>query len=151
LLRHPMAVSQLDDFAKGGFQRVIGDDTPKSSKTKRVLICSGKVYYDLVEERKARNAQDDVAIVRIEQIYPLAEEHVTEILGAYKKAELVWVQEEPENMGAAFFLLPRIGSLGFKIGSVARKAAASPATGNKDSHDLEQQLLIKAAFGDKVE
>ncbi len=149
LLRHPAAVSQLDDFTEGGFQRIIADaGAPKAS---RVLMCSGKVYYDLLEERRVRGLASEVAIVRLEQLYPLAEDTLKKILGGYKKAHLTWVQEEPENMGAAFFVAPRFAALGFDVTVVARKAAASPATGNKDSHDLEQQLLLKAAFGDKME
>jgi 2-oxoglutarate dehydrogenase E1 component len=151
LLRHPQAVSSLDDLAHGAFQRVIGDDHAKAAKVKRVMFCSGKVYYELLDERQKRDT-DDTAIVRIEQLYPLGEEKLKSIASSFKKADdFVWVQEEPENMGAAFFIEPRLRALGINARVVARKGAASPATGSKDSHDLEQSILMKQAFGDKVD
>jgi 2-oxoglutarate dehydrogenase E1 component len=152
LLRHPEAISQVGELSGGKFQRVIDDEVAKPAQTKRVMFCSGKVYYDLVDERKKRGA-DDTAIVRIEQLYPLAEPALKELAARYKKAkDFLWVQEEPENMGAAFFMQPRLTEIvSSNVQVVSRKAAASPATGSKDSHDLEQQLLMKQAFGDKVD
>jgi 2-oxoglutarate dehydrogenase E1 component len=152
LLRHPEATSSLGDLSGGSFQRIIDDTQAKPAQVKRVMFCSGKVFYDLLEERKKRDLSD-VAIVRVEQLYPLHEDELKEVASRYKKAkDFLWVQEEPENQGAAFFMQPRLEALmGQKLSVVSRKASASPATGSKDSHDLEQQMLIKQAFGDKVE
>ncbi|MCC6807042.1 MAG: 2-oxoglutarate dehydrogenase E1 component [Deltaproteobacteria bacterium] len=152
LLRHPEAISPLNDLSNGGFQRVIDDAEVKPAQAKRVMLCSGKVYYDLIDERKKRGLAD-TAIVRVEQLYPLAEVALKEIAARYKKAkDFLWVQEEPENMGSAFFMQPRLSDLfGVKVAVVSRKSSASPATGSKDSHDLEQALLLKQAFGDAVE
>lgn len=152
LLRHPEAVSPLPAFTDADFQRVIGDVVADKAKTKRAILCSGKVFYDLMEERKKRNVTD-VAIVRVEELYPFPDTKIVETLQAYKKLNrLTWVQEEPENQGAASFMLPRLTALDMgEVDVVARAASASPATGSKDSHDLEQRILLAAAFGEKVE
>jgi 2-oxoglutarate dehydrogenase E1 component len=140
-------------LATGAFQRVIADADADPKRVSRVLVCSGKVYYDLADERR-KLGRDDIAVVRVEQLYPFPEQQLSAALSRFKKAEVVWVQEEPENMGAATFIFPRIVQL---LGGkqmplvIARAAAASPATGSKDSHDLEQSLLLKKAFGLPVE
>ncbi len=155
LLRHPEAISSVADMAQGQFQRVIPDAASSvdgsAAKVRRVLMCSGKVYYDLIDERKKRGA-DNVAVVRVEQVYPFPAEPLKAALAPYRKIEsLVWVQEEPQNMGAATFIAPRLSEL-FKglpaLEVVARQPSATPATGSKDSHDLEQRLLVESAFGD---
>ncbi|MDB4994149.1 MAG: 2-oxoglutarate dehydrogenase, subunit, partial [Myxococcaceae bacterium] len=147
------AISTLDDLATGSFQRVIpekpvaeGGADPK--KVKRVLLCSGKVYYDLARARNELK-RDDVAIVRLEQIYPL-NESLTQALAPYADGTpLVWVQEEPRNMGPWYFLNARLRELigeRLPLSLVSRVESASPATGSKASHDLEQKMLMAAAF-----
>jgi 2-oxoglutarate dehydrogenase E1 component len=145
LLRHKSAVSTLDDLAKGAFRRIIWDHAV--AKAKRVLLCSGKVYYDLLAGREAKK-RDDVAIVRIEQLYPLPDAALAEAVKPYPGAELVWVQEEPFNMGAWYHLNARWPAELGKLGCVSRPESASPATGSEKSHKFEQQLLVDQAFGD---
>jgi len=147
LLRHPKAVSSLDELTRGGFQRVLADTLPPED-VKRVLLCSGKVYYDLLAEREA-SGREDVALVRLEQLYPLSPEALQSALAAYHKdAPVVWVQEEPENMGAWRFLRIVFGEtlFGRPFSGVYRPASASPATGSASAHKLEQRDLIRAAF-----
>ena len=143
LLRHKHAVSTLRDLAEGSFQRIIPDDTVSPKKAKRVLLCSGKVYYDLLAAR-AEKKRDDVAILRIEQLYPLDDEHIKEALEPYPEARLFWVQEEPFNMGAWYFLRARFHLR--RIKCICREESASPATGSAAAHKLEQQRLVEEAF-----
>jgi 2-oxoglutarate dehydrogenase E1 component len=145
LLRHKSAVSTLDDLAKGAFRRIIWDHAV--SKAKRVLLCSGKVYYDLLAGREAKK-RDDVAIVRIEQLYPLTNAALAEAVKPYPGAEIVWVQEEPFNMGAWYHFNARWPAELGKLGCVSRPESASPATGSEKSHKYEQQLLVDQAFGE---
>jgi 2-oxoglutarate dehydrogenase E1 component len=150
LLRHRRAVSTMDELATGGFQRVIHETSPeiKTGDVRKVLMCSGKVYYDLLEEREARGVHD-VAIVRIEQLYPYRAEELRAAIGAYPKhAELVWVQEEPWNMGAWFFLRARLPDVfvGRDVKCVSRPESASPATGSSGAHKIEQARLVDAAL-----
>jgi 2-oxoglutarate dehydrogenase E1 component len=145
LLRHKAAVSTLDDLAKGSFRRIIWDHAVE--KAKRVLLCSGKVYFDLLAGREAKK-RPDVAIVRIEQLYPLTDEALAEAVKPYAGAELVWVQEEPFNMGAWYHLNARWPAGLGKLSCVSRPESASPATGSEKSHKFEQQLLVDQAFGD---
>jgi 2-oxoglutarate dehydrogenase E1 component len=141
LLRHPRSVSSLDECAAGQFQRIIGD--AQVQQPRRVLLCSGKIYHELLQERE-RLKRDDVAIVRIEQFYPLA----TDALRAVITAPAVWVQEEPENMGAWRFLRTQFcGEMfGQPFRGIYRPASASPATGSAAAHKLEQQELLQQAF-----
>src|SRR5690606_26059041 len=100
LLRHPKVVSKLEDFTSGSFQEVIDDSFAKATAVKRVLFCTGKIYYELLEKQQTDN-RSDVALVRVEQIYPIPMDQLRAIKEKYKKAEeFLWVQEEPENMGA---------------------------------------------------
>lgn len=150
LLRLPAAVSSLDEFAEGTFQRVIADHTADPAKVTRVLFCSGRVYYDLVDER-AKQKADHVAIVRIEKLYPWWDAVVAESFAKYSKVrEFVWVQDEPANMGALFFVAPRLEKLAATkkatFECVSRIESASPATGSHKAHVLEQQQILKAAF-----
>ncbi|UQA63434.1 2-oxoglutarate dehydrogenase E1 component [Polyangium aurulentum] len=144
----PRPVSTIDDLANGRFHRVIGDDTVDPSDVKKILLCSGKVYYDLAQTREQRGLKD-VAIVRLEQLYPLNKE-LPEALAAYKDGtKLVWVQEEPINYGAWYFInanLPQVIGGRFPLSVVGRNASASPATGSKASHLFEQKRLIDEAF-----
>ncbi len=150
LLRHPMVVSPLADLAKGTFLRVLGDERPKAAKTKRVLLCSGKLYYDLSQYREDQQ-RTDVAIVRIEQLYPLPERELCDALSKFAaKTPVVWVQEEPENMGAWTFWRRHYCEQIFDkypFEGVTRPESASPATGSSASHKREQEELIEQAFG----
>ncbi|HEY6458637.1 MAG TPA: 2-oxoglutarate dehydrogenase E1 component [Polyangiaceae bacterium] len=148
LLRHPEAVSTLDEIANGSFQRVIPDGTVDPKGVKRILLCSGKVYFDLVAERKNRERKD-VAIVRLEQYYPLSGA-LAKALGGYPEGTpVVWVQEEPRNMGAWYFINARqadVVGTRHPLSLVSRPESASPATGSKAAHDLEQKMLLDEAF-----
>ena len=146
LLRHPRVVSPLEEFTRGGFRRVLGDELAPAGVT-RVLMCSGKVYYDLLAEREQQE-RSDVAIVRLEQLYPIALDQINAVLAPYSpKVPVVWVQEEPENMGARRFLRSQWGNtlLGHPFSALSRHASASPATGFGSSHKLEQAALVHAA------
>jgi 2-oxoglutarate dehydrogenase E1 component len=149
LLRHPEAVSSMDELAAGSFQRVIGDRGVDPPGVKRILVCTGKVYYDLAAERRKRG-RNDLAIVRLEQIYPFSSALAAE-LGRYPEGTPVcWVQEEPSNMGAWYFVRARADELfggRCQPSVVSRPESASPATGSKAAHDLEQQRLLDAACG----
>jgi 2-oxoglutarate dehydrogenase E1 component len=150
LLRHRRAVSTMDDLAEGEFQRVVPevDGKVKPKKVKRVILCSGKVYYDLLEAREERE-QTDVAIIRIEQLYPYRPEEIRSIVETYPaKADLCWVQEEPWNMGAWFFMRARLPEIfgDRPINCVARAESASPATGSSAAHKLEQSRLVDEAL-----
>lgn len=147
LLRHAEAVSTIEDLAKGRFQEVI-DDASDAKKVKRVLFCSGKIYYELAAE-KAANKRSDVAIVRLEQLFPYPAKQVQALLDKYKGAkEIFWVQEEPENMGAWGYLL-RVLNKGYKgtpIDVIAQPASASPATGSSKEAATRQKAIIAKAF-----
>lgn len=148
LLRHPQAISSLDELATGTFREVIGDSFADPKKVKRVLLCTGKVYYDLLEKQQA-DKRDDVAIIRMEQLYPLPMKQLDAELAKYKKPEIVWVQEEPENMGCFSFMLRRFrekftGAQALRY--VGRESASSPATGFAKLHTQEQTALVQKAF-----
>ncbi len=152
LLRHPKVVSTLDECAGGSFQRIIPDaGWLETSKVSRIILCSGKIYYELDQKRNELK-RDDVAIIRMEQLYPLAKDLLLSVLSAYReKTPVVWVQEEPENMGAWRFLRGNFGDKLFDrypLSGVYRQSAASPATGSSSSHRLEQEKLLAAAFGE---
>ena len=142
-LRHPGSYSSIAEFTNGGFKEVIDDQAADAKKTKRVLFCSGKVYFDL-NEYKTKNNIEDVAIVRLEQIYPLATTQLEQLKLKYKKAEWVWVQEEPMNMGAASFLKMNLDVLEFRM--IGRQASAATATGFSKVHAKEQEEIIQKAF-----
>ncbi len=150
LLRHPEAVSTLDDLAKGTFQRVISDPTVDPKATRRVLLCTGKVYYDLLAARRERKA-NDVAILRVEQLYPLSDVELEAALCPFAASVPVfWVQEEPRNMGAWVFMRMRLGKKLFgqwTMHGITRPESASPATGSHGAHKLEQDRLMEDAFG----
>lgn len=149
LLRHPQAVSRLEELAEGRFQRILPDDRPPGRPPRRVLLCCGKVYYDLHRGRRERG-RDDVAILRIEQLYPLAKETLAAALAHYPDGtQVIWVQEEPENAGAWRHLRHHYGDTVFRrfaLRGAYRPAAASPATGSAASHKLEQEQLVEEAF-----
>lgn len=143
LLRHPACVSKLEDFTGKTFQQVIDDDTVKAKDVKRVLFCSGKIYYDLLE-RQQKESRKDVAIVRVEQLFPMPEKEMDEVFAKYKNADFCWVQEEPKNMGSWTYLLRRDEN--FKLKLISRKASASPATGFSKVHAKEQAQIVDEAF-----
>ena len=146
LLRHPAAVSKIADFTSGSFQEII-DDPQAPAKPTRLILCSGKVYYDLAEHRE-KHKLTDTALVRIEQLYPLHRDRLAEIAKAYgPKVKLVWCQEESQNNGAWFYLAPLLEDLfGRKPHYVGRDASASPAVGSLAVHKLELAALLKEAF-----
>jgi 2-oxoglutarate dehydrogenase E1 component len=151
LLRHPLATSSLEDCASGRFHRVLPDElSTRSKKVGRIILCSGKLYYDLVKHRQDAG-REDVAIVRLEQLYPFPKKSLLSALDSYPDGvSLVWAQEEPENMGAWRFLRVLLGERVFgrwPLSVVARDESASPATGSASSHRMEQQELIQKAFG----
>ena len=150
LLRHPGCVSPLADLTSGTFQRVIPDASGVQARdVRRILLCSGKIAYEL-EKRRQDLGRHDVAIVRVEQLYPLPKADIEAAIGAYAVGTpAVWVQEEPENMGAWRFYRIHFGEKlldRFPFSGVCRQSAASPATGSKKSHDMEQNELLSAAF-----
>ena len=150
LLRHPRAVSTVHDLTAGGFQEVLADEAADKAAVSRVVFCSGKVYYDLLAGRDERKA-GQVALVRMEQLYPFADAPVAEILAQYAPtAEVVWAQEEPRNMGPWRFLEERIQPLldssGRRIRYVGRPESASPATGSGKRHQQEQSAIVAGAL-----
>lgn len=149
LLRHPAATSQMDELAHGSFQCVLGDPTAQPESVTRVMLCTGKVYFDLVEARKKRG-DDKTAIVRIEQLYPLRTAALNAVLASFPNTtEYVWVQEEPANMGALTFILPRLQAiLKRPLRAASRVESASPATGSHKAHVMELTQLMNDAFGE---
>ncbi|MEO9236525.1 MAG: multifunctional oxoglutarate decarboxylase/oxoglutarate dehydrogenase thiamine pyrophosphate-binding subunit/dihydrolipoyllysine-residue succinyltransferase subunit [Jatrophihabitantaceae bacterium] len=152
LLRLKSAVSQLDDFTTGSFQPVIGDNALDPAGVSRVVLCSGKIYYDLLAARTAAE-RTDVAIIRLEQLYPLAGNEVAAQLAKYPNAQLIWAQEEPANQGGYPFIalnLPeRLAEHGDTrpIYRASRKASASPAVGSASVHEAQQREVVATALG----
>jgi 2-oxoglutarate dehydrogenase E1 component len=143
LLRHPLCVSKIEAFTKGGFNEIIDDDFVDQKKVKRVLFCTGKIYFDLLEKQQKDNRKD-IAIVRLEQLYPCPDRHLKKMYEKYADAQFYWVQEEPKNMGAWTFLLR--WDVNFKLKLIARKSSASPATGFAKVHAKEQMQIVEEAF-----
>ncbi len=145
LLRYPLCVSKLEEFGPGTrFQEVIDDDYVKAEKVKKVLVCSGKIYYDLLEFQQSKK-RDDVAILRLEQIYPLPANQLRAMIAKYpNQAQWCWVQEEPRNMGAWNYVLRVITEV--EINYVGRKPSPSPATGYHHMHTDEQIRIVEEAF-----
>jgi len=147
MLRHPEALSPVTDLELPRFQPVLTDQTALDAK--RVLICSGKIGHELRMERKKQKMQGP-AIVMLEQMYPFPEDDLRAVLGRYGNAtEFLWVQEEPANMGALSFVVPRVRRVvGSKLRTIKRAANATPATGSAKAHELEQKTLITLALGE---
>jgi len=144
LLRHPKCVSDISELiGKHTFVEMIDDKDAVASKVKRLILCTGKVYYDLLAKKEADN-REDVALVRIEQLHPFPEAQVQKVIAKYKKADLRWVQEEPANMGYWDYILRYLRRSPIEL--ISRPSSASPATGYKKVHDAQQQDLIDAAF-----
>ncbi|TWR23709.1 2-oxoglutarate dehydrogenase E1 component, partial [Xanthomonas vasicola] len=157
LLRHKLAVSSLEELAEGEFQHLIPDAKADAAKVKRVVLCSGKVYYDLLEDQTKRG-QDDVAIVRIEQLYPFPRAQLAAELKAYANAtDVVWCQEEPQNQGAWYQIRHHLNfclASGQSLHYAGRARSPSPAAGHMADHIIEQQKLVADAllnpFNDQV-
>jgi 2-oxoglutarate dehydrogenase E1 component len=153
LLRHKLAVSPVDELVNGRFHEVIDDATITApDRVRRVVLCCGKVYYDLLARREAAGKQAEVALVRLEQLYPWPAHLIKPALDRYRNAvDWVWAQEESQNMGAWTFVAPRLRDLtGIDFDYVGRDASASPATGSHHIHELEQAELVEAAIGAEV-
>lgn len=150
LLRHPKCISELKDFSTGGFKEVLDDTAVQAAGVKRVIFCTGKVYYDLLE-KQSREKRTDVALIRLEQLYPFPLNQIQDIISKYKKAEdWFWVQEEPENMGAWTFILRKflgnstLSALNIQV--IARKESSSPATGSSKQHAKQQEFIVNKSF-----
>lgn len=144
-LRNPGTYSSVGDFTTGGFKELIDDGfVNDSTQVKKVLLCSGKIYFELAEQQQKENRQD-VAVIRLEQLYPLPYKQLEALHKKYNKATWFWVQEEPLNMGAASFLQMNLKSINF--GVISRNASAATATGYAKVHAAEQAEIISIAFG----
>ena len=143
LLRHPLVISPAKDFIKGAFQEIIDDATVSAKEVKKVVFCSGKVYYDILEAQQKKK-QKDVALVRMEQLHPFPEKQFNAIVKKYKGAKLAWVQEEPSNMGCWSYMVRVLPTTKFEL--VSRKASASPATGYSKVHKVEQEKIVNQAL-----
>jgi 2-oxoglutarate dehydrogenase E1 component len=148
MLRHPDASSTLEDFSADGFRNVLPDTTVQNPR--RLLICSGKIGHNLRVER-AKRKDTGIGIVFVDQLFPWPEAEMQAALDMHPKAEVVWVQEEPANMGALFYVMPHLRRMARDrvVVSVKRRASASPATGSAKAHELEERALIDVAFGAK--
>jgi len=144
LLRHPRAISTMEELAKGEFQTVIDDATAKSEKVERLVMCSGKLYYELLEEKEELK-DEKVALVRLEQLYPLDREKIDAIFAKYSKAkEFIWAQEEPENMGAWTYILKNLRDKNPQV--IATPASGSPAPGSHKKFEIIQNDVICNVF-----
>ena len=142
LLRHPSCNSTIEEFTNGKFQEII-DDSIDASSVKKLVLCSGKLYYELLQER-IENKRTDVAIVRLEQLYPIAEQQLQKIIKKYNPEHLVWAQEEPENMGAWSYILRSLRHLPFEV--IARNESAATASGSSKRSAKRQNEIIKQVF-----
>ncbi|QJD94957.1 2-oxoglutarate dehydrogenase E1 component [Mucilaginibacter robiniae] len=146
LLRHPMCVSKLEEFTQGGFQPLIDDNSADAAQVKRVLFCTGKIYYELLEKQQS-DKRADVAIVRLEQLYPTPVKQMEEVKAKYNQAQdFFWVQEEPENMGAWPYLCRKFRKGDLQLEVISRNEAASTATGYAKQHSAQQMQIISKAF-----
>ncbi len=159
LLRHPKCISSLDEFSKGGFKEIIDDASADPKKVKRLVFSFGKIYYDLAAKKESLtpnpspqgegNKAEEVALIRIEQMYPFPKKQFAEILSKYNLAkEFVWAQEEPHNMGAWGYLLRTVSPhlKGGQLKCIARPESASPATGSKKVHEIQQREILEKVF-----
>ncbi|MCP4501974.1 MAG: multifunctional oxoglutarate decarboxylase/oxoglutarate dehydrogenase thiamine pyrophosphate-binding subunit/dihydrolipoyllysine-residue succinyltransferase subunit [Deltaproteobacteria bacterium] len=156
LLRAEDASSSLNELATGEFDKVVDDpDQPETGTVRRIVMCSGKIYWELKRTRLALqkenpDATKDVALVRVEQIYPFPVDELRTVFDRYAGAELVWLQEEPENMGAWTFMEDKLRKADFDVKYVGRQSSASPATGSKRRHEKQQKEVIAIGFSDRV-
>lgn len=148
LLRHPKCTSSLDELSKDKFQEVIDDSNVIDKEVRRIVFCSGKIYYDLLEEKEKHNAQD-IALIRIEQLHPFPQKQVNSIIKKYKNSMLnIWIQEEPSNMGAWRHVKHEFGDA--EIFPICRQASGSPATGLFKIHQVQQKEIIAKVFRECV-
>ena len=147
LLRHQRCVSTVDDLAKGQFREIMVDESGEAKNVTRVVLCSGKIYYDLLEQWE-KNQVSDLAIVRFEQLYPFPAKQFEQLVSLYGKAtKWIWVQEEPVNMGAWSYMLRTVKNVSLEV--IAREESASPATGSHHAHEREQSELIAKVFSSR--
>ena len=142
LLRHPKCVSTIGDLADGKFEGII-DDAIALKTVDRLVLCSGKIYYELLN-RRAKETTVNIALVRIEQLFPLDKKGIIEIVKKYNAKEIVWVQEEPENMGAWSFILPKLRD--YNIQLISRDESAATASGSTKDSQQKQQVIIDSVF-----
>ena len=150
LLRSAQCVSRLEEFTDGKFNEVIDDHFVKAADVKRVLLCSGKVYYDLLDKQQT-DKRKDVAVVRLEQLYPIPYDQLEAIQSKYKKAtEFIWVQEEPENMGAWPYISRKFRNSSLNLELISRQESSSTATGYAKQHIAQQLNIVASAFESKA-
>jgi 2-oxoglutarate dehydrogenase E1 component len=142
LLRHPKCVSSLSDLADRKFEGII-DDTIPSKSVDKLVLCSGKIYYELLDRREKEKSVN-IALIRIEQLFPLDKQGIKELIKKYKAKEIVWVQEEPQNMGAWTFIMSELRTVNIDV--IAREASAATATGSSKTSTAEQNELINKVF-----
>ena len=142
LLRHPKCVSSISDLADGKFEGII-DDTITSKSVDKLVLCSGKIYYELLERREQEKSEN-IALVRVEQLFPLDKQGIKKLIEKYKAKEIVWVQEEPQNMGAWTFIMSELRTVNIDV--IAREASAATATGSSKTSTAEQNELINKVF-----
>jgi 2-oxoglutarate dehydrogenase E1 component len=145
MLRHPLCVSPLEDFTNGAFKEVIGDSYVADDTVKKVLLCTGKLYYELLEEQQ-NNKRTDVAVIRVEQLHPFPHTQLDAELSKYTDAKVYWIQEEPSNMGYWWYMVRALRNKNILQDVVARKASSSPATGYNKVHNKQQREIIEKAF-----
>jgi len=146
LLRAPKCVSPIEDFTDGHFQELIDDNYADPKKVKRVLFCSGKLYYELLEKQQI-DQRKDIAVVRVEQLYPTPEQQMLKVKAKYGKAkDFIWVQEEPENMGAWPYMCRIFRKSELQLDVISRNASSSTATGFAKQHAAQQMHIIAKAF-----
>ncbi len=143
LLRNQLVASPMSEFTSGSFTEVIDDPSVKAKDVKRIILCTGKVFYDLQDVQQKKKIKD-AAIVRIEQLYPFPDKQLDKLIKKYKDAKLVWIQEEPKNMGYWSFIKRMLPDVEIQLG--ARKSSASPATGYSKIHKMEQEKIVNQAF-----
>jgi 2-oxoglutarate dehydrogenase E1 component len=144
LLRYPSCVSSVSDLTEGNFQELIADTTVEKDTVDTVILCNGKIYYELDERREELKA-NNIAIMRVEQLYPFPQDQIDAQIKSYKNMEnLLWVQEEPENMGAWWYVLTRMRETNIQVISRARSAA--PATGSGKRHQQRTEDLFNEVF-----
>ena len=149
LLRHPRVVSPLEDLAQGSFQPILDDAQAEASKVEKLVLCSGKLYYELLA-KKEELACENIALVRLEQLYPLQQDKVEEILAKYSnRKQLIWAQEEPENMGAWTYILRNFREQGIEV--IAPVPSGTPAPGSHKMFERNQNTIINRVFDRKDE
>lgn len=144
LLRHPKVISPLEDLANGQFQPILDDETANADKIEKLVLCSGKIYYELLAKKEELNCEN-IALVRFEQLYPLQQDKIKEVLEKYgNRKQLLWVQEEPENMGAWGYILRHFRDTGIEV--IAPVPSGSPAPGSHKMFERNQNNVINRVF-----